>query len=138
MLHWFWIIVLTVLALVVVIVLLCVLNYIGEGVGWDLYPSIFRSRRGIRRILKMRGEKLRVSSFGATHIDPRYLCVCIDVDTDAERDAMRDDNELIEDFRDAILAAGYPVESVPLVSFSIESQQTVDRDWSGNWFHARK
>lgn len=124
--------------LVLLVVSLCVLNYIGEGIGWNLYPSIFRSRLAIRRILKTHGEKFRVSSFGATRIDPRYLCVCIDVNTDSQRDALRENSELLGRFRASILAAGYPAESVPLVSFSIESQETVDRDWGGNWFYARK
>jgi len=135
MLHWLWIIVLAVLALVLFIAVLCILNYIGEGIGWDLYPSILRSRRAIRRILRMRGQDFRVHSFGATHIDPRHLCVCIDVDTDVERDAIREDAELLDHCREVILAAGYPAESVPLIGFSIESQETVDRDWGGNWFY---
>jgi hypothetical protein len=124
------------LALVVALIFI---NYIfgAGGAGW-LYPTIVRSRRAMRRIVKQRGSGFRVSSFGETHIAPQYLCVCIDVNTDDERDRLLEDKDLIEQLRQAILSSGYPAESVPLVKFSIESQETVDRDFEGSWWYARK
>jgi hypothetical protein len=125
------------LGLLLAIAALIFVGYVG-GVGWSLYPTIIRSRRAIRKILKKRGFSFRVHSFGATSIDPQYLCICINVDTDSERDSLRENTELIDQFREAMLRVGYPAESVPLVGFSFESQQTVDRDFAGNWFYARK
>jgi hypothetical protein len=116
------------------------LSYIGGmgGVGWNLYPTIIRSRRAMRRVLRNHGYGFRVHTFGATSIDPRHLCVCIDVNSDQQRERLREDHALMDQLRQALLMSGYPAESVPLVSFSIESQETVDRDFRGNWFHARK
>ncbi len=135
--RWLWILTLTVAAVVVTIFVLSCLDYIG-GMGWSLYPKILRSRRAIKQVLRKHGYTFPVSSFGATGIDPRYLCVCINVDADAERDRLLADSGLFDEFRLALLRSGYPAESVPLVSFSVESQETVDRDFGGNWFYARK
>jgi hypothetical protein len=140
MVHWLLILALSIVAFLFVVFCLLFLSYIGGpgGVGWDLYPSIIRSRRAIRGILKNRGYSFRVESFGATSIDPRHLCVCINVNRDAERDLLQEDHELIDQFRQALLESGYPAESVQHVGFSFESQETVDRDFGGNWYYARK
>jgi hypothetical protein len=138
MIHWVELAFLVIAGLLLLVVASCVADYVGNGIGWDLYPSILRSRKAIRRILKARGTPFRVESFGATRIDPDHLCICINVNTDAERDSLQHDDELIRQFRKAILSSGYPAESVPMVSFSIESQETVSRDFEGNWFYARK
>jgi hypothetical protein len=129
------------MGLVSVVFVMLFLSYIGGtgGVGWSLYPTILRSRRAIRRVLRKEGyTDFRVSSFGATSIDPRHLCICIDVKSDEVRDHLQEDQALMDQLRQALLTCGYPAESVPLVGFSIESQETVERDFAGNWFYARK
>jgi hypothetical protein len=75
---------------------------------------------------------------GMSSIDPQYLCILINVDTDSEKTQLLEDKELEKNVRQVALDAGYPAQSVPLIGISIESQQTVDRDWQGNWFYARK
>jgi hypothetical protein len=60
------------------------------------------------------------------------------VNSDDVRDRLKEDQALIDQLRQALLTCGYPAESVALVSFSIESQETVDRDFGWNWFYARK
>ena len=138
MLKWLGIVALMGLSLISVAVVMIFLGHIG-GMGWNLYPAILRSRRAVRRELKDRGfDHFRVSSFGATSIDPRHLCICIDVNSDDERNRLYEDQALIDQLRQALIACGYPEGSVPLVSFSVESQETVDRDFGGNWFYARK
>jgi hypothetical protein len=51
---------------------------------------------------------------------------------------MRAAPELVPEFRRALSAAGYPSAAVPEVGFAFESQQTVDRDYAGNWWYAIK
>jgi hypothetical protein len=141
MLKWLVIVALVGVGLVSVAVVMIFLSYLGGtgGVGWRLYPTILRSRRAMRLALRKRGyADFRVSSFGATSIDPRHLCICIDVKSDDMRNRLQEDQALIDQLRQALLTCGYPAESVPLVGFSIESQETVDRDFGGNWFYARK
>src|ERR1019366_3286011 len=124
MVHWLLIIAGSITTVLLILFGLLFLSYIGGpgGVGWDLYPSIIRSRRAIRSILRNRGYSFRVESFGATSIDPRHLCICINVNQDSERDQLQDDHELINQFRQALLESGYPAESVQHVGFSFESQ----------------
>jgi hypothetical protein len=56
-----------------------------------------------------------------------------------ESDAQRDHLLSLPDFdrtcRAALAASGYPAEAVPHVNFSAASEETVRRDWGGNWWH---
>ena len=87
----------TIAAVVVTLFVLGCLSYIA-GMGWRLYPTIVQSRRAIKQVLRGRGYSFPVSSFGATGIDPRYLCICINVDLDAERDRLLADSGLFDQF----------------------------------------
>ena len=40
--------------------------------------------------------------------------------------------------RARLVALGYPEHAVPNVGITAESQETVDRDFQGNWWHAVK
>ena len=73
-----------------------------------------------------------------TRIDPRYLTFWIATKTDRERDQLRRDAGLPQELRDALLRAGYLPDAVPMVHFLIESQETVDRDYGGNWYEAKE
>lgn len=95
-----------------------------------LWVSILRARRAIRVLLP--GTK--VLTFGATHIDPKHLAVWIKTRTDLERDQLKANPALVEQIRSALLRAGYPPLAVPEVCISFESQETVDRDYKGQWF----
>jgi len=30
---------------------------------------------------------------------------------------------------------GYPAEAIKDIGVSVDSQETVDREWNGNWYH---
>jgi hypothetical protein len=51
---------------------------------------------------------------------------------------MRSSPELVSEFRRVLLDVGYPATAVTDVGFEIEAQQTVDRDYNGNWWHRVK
>jgi hypothetical protein len=99
---------------------------------------IWRAKREIRRSARQYSRRAKVFSFEATHLHPRNLAIWITTPTDEERDLMRATPELLPEFQRALLAAGYPTNAVPEVGFAFESQQTVDRDYNGNWRHAVK
>lgn len=105
---------------------------------WKLWPTIRRARREIKKLARERCANAKVFSFGATYIDPRHLAIWITTKTDEERDRLRRDSDLLRQLRDALLRAGYPLASVPYVGFAFESQETVERDFGGNWYHATK
>jgi hypothetical protein len=71
-------------------------------------------------------------------LSPSNLAFWITTQTDAERDLMRSAPELVSEFRQVLLDVGYPATAVADVGFAIESQQTVDRDYNGNWWYCVK
>jgi hypothetical protein len=73
---------------------------------------------------------------GATWIDAALLAFYIARKTDDERDRLCLDTSLLQELRHALLDVGYPPSSVPFVRFFIESQETVNRDYGGNWHEA--
>jgi len=108
--------------------------------SWRLWPAICRARRGIREIVRQRIPHAEVySSQGATAISSGYLGFCIRTKTDKERDVLRGDPTILRQFQDALVRAGYPQNTNPVdpvVHFTIESQETVDRDYGGSWYEA--
>lgn len=104
---------------------------------WKLWLRIRRARREVTEVAHRRNSKTRVvSRQGATAISPRYLAFSILTDTDRERDLLRQDSEMYEELRGALEKAGYPQEAIPLVHFGIQSQETIDREYGGNWREA--
>jgi hypothetical protein len=103
-----------------------------------LSPTIHRVRANVRAILSQEHPLASVSSYGATELDPRNFTVTIDVRYDRERDEIRRDPLLRDRFRQALVDADYPASAIARVQFDVQSQQTVDRDFGGNWYQARK
>jgi len=77
-----------------------------------------------------------VSHQGATRISPGYLTFSLKTQTDKERDILCHDPDIHQQFRDALVKAGYPSETRPVVHFVIQSQETAERDYGGNWYEA--
>jgi len=99
-----------------------------------LWPAIRRGRAEIKKIVKLRVNDADVLSFaGATAINPGHLSFLIKTKTDKERDALREDPKIYQQFRSALKKAGYPETTNPVVHIGIESQETVDRDYGGSW-----
>ncbi|HEV2549374.1 MAG TPA: hypothetical protein VGU20_18800 [Stellaceae bacterium] len=103
-----------------------------------LFLTIWRARRAIRGIARRYSPRAKVFSFGATWIDPRHLAIWIATETDDERDRLSAMPDVIDAFRRALLEAGYPPAAVPAVGFEFESEETVRRDYKGNWFYRMK
>ena len=106
--------------------------------NWKLWLTIRRARGEVKKLARRRCPDAKVFSFGATDIDPRHLAIWITTRTDEERDRLRQDTSLHQQIRDALLQVGYPGAAVPLVALTFESQETVDRDFGGNWYYATK
>ena len=101
---------------------------------WRLWTVIRRARREIREVARQRIPKAEVFTHeGANALNPGHLAFCITTATDKERDLLCEDPEIYQQFRNALLRAGYPQDTVPVVHFGIESQETVDRDYGGSW-----
>ena|SRR5579863_29993 len=102
-----------------------------------LWPAIHRARREIRKIARQRVPNADVfSRLGATAVSPGHLTFSIRVETDKQRTVLCVDPDIHKQFRDALVKAGYPTTTVPVVHFGIQSQETVDRDYGGSWDEA--
>jgi len=102
--------------------------------AWKRRPAIRRARRGITEVARQRVPNAEVVCFqGASAISPWHLGFCIRTGTDEDRDLLRRDPQIHQEFRNALVRAGYPMNAVLVVPFGIESQETVDRDYGGSW-----
>jgi hypothetical protein len=99
---------------------------------------IWRAKRRIRKAARRYCRDAKVFSFGAIDINPDNLAIWITTATDDERNVMRASPEFLSELREIRLAAGYPRAAIPEVGFEFESQQTVDRDYGGNWWYRIK
>lgn len=61
------------------------------------------------------------------------LYACVKVATDHEKRILEADPRVLQAYHAALQASGIRVSAT---SLRIESQETVDRDWNGNWFYA--
>ena len=76
-----------------------------------------------------------VTHYGAFDIHPRHLVYWICVKSDAERDRLAGNPELMTGLRDVLVTCDYPPEGRDHVHIGFESQETVDRESGGHWWH---
>ena len=103
---------------------------------FGLGRTVARIQRAIERLAKTSArEPAWVTHYGAFDIHPRHLVYWICVKTDAERNRLRADEGLAARLRQTLVDYDYPWEGRDEVHIGFESQETVDRDSGGNWFH---
>ena len=85
-------------------------------------------------LARARCECAKAFSIGAVDIDPKLLAVWITTETDAQRDALAADPALKAALVAVLHAVGYPEAAIPEVIFTYESQETVAREFGGDWW----
>ncbi len=104
-----------------------------------LARKIKRIEAGIVRLFKKQvGIDTSIWSYGAYEIDPKYLVFVIRVDTDKTRDRLRADEALKQGLFQLLVEEDWPEPAREHVHFSIESEETVQRESGGNWFYHYK
>lgn len=84
----------------------------------------------------MTTEKAHVTHFGATDIDPKHLAVWLCVQSDLECERLEKENlEIRQRVHACFRAEDYPEAAVPFIGVGIASQETVTRDYDGNWWY---
>ena len=89
-----------------------------------------RARKAFQETVRQYCPTAKVSTFGGVYVHP---VIWIATTTDAERDKLRQDSNLIDKLRAKLLQIGYSAADIPLVQFVFESQETVDSDFGGSW-----
>jgi hypothetical protein len=101
--------------------------------------SIWLAKIRIHRVAKEHGVTPKfIWWIGAIDLDPKHLVFWIAADRDSERDELLADQTFRSDCIDAIIATGYPPDAARFTGIAIESQQTVDREFGGNWWYTIK
>lgn len=101
----------------------------------ELGSIIVRVQQLLRDHLNANGlQDAAVSHFGSVNIAPKYLAYCIQVKTD--REAKEADRESLTNLvRTWLKEEGYPATAADQIAVRIDSEETVLRDYDGNWYH---
>jgi hypothetical protein len=83
-------------------------------------------------------ERFELSHYGANYIHPGFLVFWIRIQSDKERDRLRSDVQLMHRLRQTLIEAGYPEEGRNDVDINFESQETINREYGGNWYNYMK
>lgn len=71
--------------------------------------------------------------YGAYYIDPKHFVVWICVKSDKDKMMLNSNVEFMNSLRSTLVKYNYPEQVRSSIHITIESQETVDRDFSGNW-----
>jgi hypothetical protein len=80
-------------------------------------------------------EKFWVTHYGANEIHPQHLVYWIVVQSDLEKERLQKDAVLMASLRELLDRHDYPAEGRAGVHIGFESQETVDRESAGNFYH---
>lgn len=77
-------------------------------------------------------------SVTALALEPTQPWFLIRTRTDAERDLLTENQALLTEFEAVFRTRECPDEIVQCLTFTFQSQETVERDYAGNWHRALK
>jgi hypothetical protein len=100
--------------------------------------KIWRIEAGLKALLKAAGVKPHVWSFGAYYIDPKHMVFVVGVQTDVEKARLKADSSFNNEMQALLVNYNWPFMARESVLFDIESQETVDRETNGHWWHHYK
>jgi len=100
--------------------------------------KIWRIEAAIRKLVIAEGFNPMVWSFGVYYIDPKYLIFVVGVPTDDAKERLKSNSSFTASMTELLSKFNWPIQARHEVVFDIESQETVDRETNGNWWHHYK
>ncbi|MBX7151980.1 hypothetical protein K1X84_10095 [bacterium] len=98
--------------------------------------KIRKIKKDIKKIIyPICPENFWIEWYGAYDIDPKNLVFWICVKSDVMKVSLKSNMELKHKLKDILIKHDYPESARPFVSIDFESQETVDRESDGNWYH---
>jgi len=98
--------------------------------------KILEIKTDIEEIIKtVCSGKFFVDWYGAYDIDPKHLVYWICVESDKMKNKLIENIELHTALRSLLDKHEYPEESRKFVHIGFESEETVNRESNGNWYH---
>ncbi|MCA9617118.1 MAG: hypothetical protein H6721_13540 [Sandaracinus sp.] len=105
------------------------------GPGSPLTEAVRRAEKRMCDIVSRKlGRPVTPLSYGSLDVDPGLLVIWIRVRTDQEKEQLSADEPLKESLRRELFEEGYPEEAARRAFLGFESQETVDRESSGDWW----
>ena len=99
----------------------------------DLEPVVEISEAAILEVVRERLPNARLERIGPLDFGtPNWSCWIVTT-TDEERDTLIRDAAYMAGLKAAAEKAGFAPDS-----FTVQSQETVDRDYGGSWFYAMR
>ena len=107
-----------------------------QAFSWSIWFRMLFVKMRIKRLAAKRSISVSVSWIGAVAIDPKNCAIWVKTDRDFGRDDLAQDASFRDGVYEALKRCRYPPEAIPYVDLAIQSQQTVDRTFKGNWSQA--
>lgn len=105
-------------------------------VDWRRRARIGRLSDELLRFSKRYCPNAKVLTIDVKSGDRDKLAFLIQTDTDRQRDQLREDPAVFQDLPEMLRRSGFPATAMPSVHLFPESQETVDREFGGNWREA--
>ena len=100
--------------------------------------KILKIKKDLKLVVKSHcKENFWIDWYGAYEFlpnAPESLMFWICVKTDKEKMILLSNQKLESEFREILKMNSYSVEAVMLVGFGVESQETVNREYDGDWY----
>lgn len=104
----------------------------------DILAKIRMLEKELKIIVENSCNKVHVFSFGAIDSEPKYLTVWIVAETDNVKNIIINTLEINKKFEDILIKIDCHEDAKKHITFTVESQETVDRDYEGNWWNVIK